>query len=304
VRRLLLALAATGLALGAAEGWRRWVERAQDLVFVADPPSWKYRYRPGSPHDRSHVPDSSPWVAAVGDSVTHGAFVPAGAAWPAMLSARLGVDVVNYGVIGYDIGQVEALVEAEVLPRRPAVIVYGAYVNDQVPTDLIRSGGTSFWVAEGRTRWPAGLWLRPRSALFRWVEGVVEAHEAVDRPADDWPAFDRHFARLAAAARRAGVPLVVLVIPPHVLTDPDLAHCSAWSNAGIHYCETAAGYVEYVLALTSAVDAVGVDGLAAWRAAGSGDLHGPDAGDHVHPNAVGHAALADAVAPAVRAVLP
>ena len=82
-----------------------------------------FRNRPGA--------EEAP-VAALGDSFTDAMTLPAEAAWPSRLSARLGVPVRNYGTAGFGPGQERRVLEEYVLRRRPRVVVVGFFAGNDL----------------------------------------------------------------------------------------------------------------------------------------------------------------------------
>lgn len=319
--RLGAAAAATLLSVAAAtlagELWRRVEETRGNLLIPADDPDLAYAYRPGGEENawgfrEREVPlaKSRRRVAVVGDSVTQGTGIAAEQAYPRVLEGLLGdVEVLNFGVVGYDVQQVAAVVRSRVRAFDPDVIVYGAYVNDHIATQSIAMGpGLGvFYVAtpiapEVRFS-PWDDWLRPRSALFRWAQGRRAARvlTAVG-PAGDWEFYQRWFLRLRAAAQE--VPLVVLGIPPHVLADPDLARCSARLPAyGRDFCEGNLEIVQSIADIADVLDVPFVDGVAAFRSEGEMDYYAGPSRDPAHPSAAGHVVLARALVEPVRRAL-
>lgn len=314
LRRLLVFLAATLASLGGVEWYARSLESA--VTVPADAPTLKYELAPGTANNRwgfrerdvaKEKPAGVRRVAALGDSVTHGSFVPAEQAWPRVAEGKLGGQVLNFGVYGYDVEQVATQLEARVLAFQPDAVVYGFFTNDQIPTELIRDGDHDVYVAtpiapEARLL-PFDEWLRPRSAIHRRVQGAKAAGWIAGRgrPAKgDWDFFDVHLARLASVAKGAGVPLYVLGIPPHPLADPDVAACDARLSKGRgRFCTSNLRAYERARQLVGARGLPWIDGLAAFRGGGRTDYYGPGSDDANHPSADGHRLLGEAVAAAL-----
>ncbi len=327
-RRLLFtigpALALLGVGLGLGEWSQRQAEAKDGLSIPWDEPALKYEFAPGG-NQNSHgfnerelpleKPAGTLRIAALGDSVTHGAFVPNTQSWPRQLENALNaqgmtVQALNFGVYGYDTESVAAQLRARVLAWKPDLVVYGFYVNDPMPTELVTTDGRPVWVGTGprdfRVFGPAlDSSLHGVSALFRRFEGAaaaraIEARD--DRQPLDWERFGAWLDTLKATAAGAGVPLVVVLIPPHVLAQPDLAACNAAARMGPHFCEENVEVLARAAAMTDARGLSTVDGLAAYRAGGNVDLFGlPD--DPHHPSAEGHRRLAAALAPVVSPML-
>ena len=75
------------------------------------------------------IPEDTPWVAAVGCSTTFGWGVRSELAWPELLEASLGVDVLNAGVPGHSTHQGKS-VAMELIARKPALLLLGWVVRD------------------------------------------------------------------------------------------------------------------------------------------------------------------------------
>ena len=254
-------------------------------------------------------------VAALGDSVTHGAFVPSAQAWPRQLEGMLNgvgitAQVLNFGVYGYDTESIAAQLTHRVLDWKPDLLVYAFYVNDPMPTELVTADGRPIWVGTGPRDFTViapGLddLLHRYSALFRRFEGAKASRAIADRPrreALDWARFGEWMTTLAKAAEDAHLPLIELVVPPHVLVHPDLAVCNQAASMGPRFCEENLEVIERATAIAKDRHLPTVDGVAAYRAGGEVDLHG-HADDPHHPAAEGHRRLAAAVLPAVREAL-
>ena len=113
-------------------------------------------------------PKSGPRVLCLGDSTTMGLLVRAEDAWPEQLERRLGVEVLNAGVSGHNIGQYVANARRLIPLLKPDVVVVGLYMNDAAP-----------WPKNQRLR----TWLETRSALYVAVRDAFAAAPAKP-PAD------------------------------------------------------------------------------------------------------------------------
>lgn len=315
----LLGLAVAGSIIGVAEHWQRAHELGEMRVCF-DPPGLKYVLA-----DSGERPDRG-WqegtaaapplpgvtrVICVGDSVTYGVSVAENEAWCARLGRGLGrAEAFNFGMNGWDAEQVATLVESRLDAWQPDVLVWGAYVNDVFPTYLLYGLRTQDPVFVG-TDIPArarvlpeswSLFLVRNSALFRRLQGAWYARsERSSGPAPPRPGwYDAQVDRVAKWAAGNGTPLVVIAIPPHAMTDPDT--CPAqFPVPGL--CDVSAAQYAQVTASLTRAGIPYVDGLAAYRAGGQPHYHPNGRLDPDHPNAAGHALLARAALPAVRAAL-
>jgi lysophospholipase L1-like esterase len=312
------------VALGLGEWGMRQAE-ARHIHIPTDAPGLKYELTPGG-HQNSHgmnerelpmeKPAGTKRIAVLGDSVTHGAFVPPTQVWSRVLENELvaqglPAQTLNFAAFGYDVESVAAMLEYRALAWQPDVVVYGFYVNDPIPTELVDSGDNPLWVGSGPREFTVlgaaiDPWLHDRSALFRRFEGakaarMIQARGSSVAPAD-WDFFTRGLDRLVAVAAAAHLPLVVLAIPPHEFSQPDLATCNTAARMGPRFCEQNQEIMTRAEALFSARNLPIVDGIAAYRAGPLADLHGtPD--DPHHPSAEGHRRLGVAVAPVVARIL-
>ena len=71
-------------------------------------------------------------LAALGDSFTDAMTLPAELAWPARLSASLGVPVRNYGTAGFGPGQERRVLEEYVLGRHPRVVIVAFFAGNDL----------------------------------------------------------------------------------------------------------------------------------------------------------------------------
>ena len=104
-------------------------------------PDGYFRISPGGLRDRG-FPEASPdgvfRVAAIGDSVTYGGGVEQLATWPKQLEVLMNdgrargadVEVINFGVPGYNVRQIAERMRVLGLRYEPDLIVYGYVLND------------------------------------------------------------------------------------------------------------------------------------------------------------------------------
>ena len=71
-------------------------------------------------------------LAALGDSFTDAMTLPAELAWPARLSASLGVPVRNYGTAGFGPGQERRVLQEYVLGRHPRVVIVAFFAGNDL----------------------------------------------------------------------------------------------------------------------------------------------------------------------------
>lgn len=301
-RALALGLALAALPLVGAEGWARRNER--DIDWVPDQPGRGYA-TPGGQHganargfherEPAAKPAGTRRVAVVGDSVTWGGGLALEETLTRVAEADLAPDwqVLNYATYGYDTCQAAATLRHVARADDPDLVVYAAYPNDLVPTELIYVGPARAPVWVGADPWP----LHGRSALVRRVEGVVRARGYAERP--DPARFARCVTELLDAA--GDVPVAALVLLPHVLA-ADLESCDAaagepgWCAAQLAAAET----MQTVLAEAHVPNASTLLDL---RHAEGPSYFPPDAPtDRDHPNAAGARVFGQALAALVRHV--
>ncbi len=320
-RRALAVGVGTLLALGilgAAERYQQAHELGSMRVH-SDPPGLKYVL--SEPDDDRGwyegrlIPrksDGTLRIVCLGDSVTYGVSVSAAETWCADVRRGLGVkaEAYNFGMNGYDAEQVATLLTTRIAAWNPDVVVWGTYVNDVFPTYLLygQESGTPVFVGtdvpEQAKLLPEALALLlvHHSALFRAVQGGAYARsESRAGPRAARPGwYGEQVAKVTAWSRDTKVPVVVLAIGPHALSN--MGTCpQQFPVAGL--CEASAAQYASLTAELTAQAVAYVDGLAAFQASGRPHYHPPGRLDPDHPNAAGHRVLATAVLPAVRAVL-
>jgi hypothetical protein len=318
------------LAMAEFLAWR--VEERASITLAFEPVGLKYTLRPGGEintqgfRQANALPARTPGlkrVVVLGDSVTYGLLLPYGDAWPHRMALELNhadvalagrlarrraaVEVYDFAVPGYDQEQIAVLAEQVLAEWRPDVLVYGYFWNDPSETLVTRMAGYPTWVAShdppftffGRA---FDTFLHRRSAAFRRVQGAVAAHHYPDKEESlDWDFFEIHAQRLVGAARAANVPLVVLTIPAHILSEP-ADKCDERAMQWPGFCKQSEDSVTRANAWFRAQGARVVEGLAAYRADPQMSfMQSP--GNPSHPSTLGQVRLAGAVLPEVRAAL-
>ena len=252
--RAAVALAATGLALVAAElAWRglrtRGFGPTTNPHYVEADPRLGWRYRPGAElrhtsadfdvavrinaegfRDASTAAAGQRPIVTLGDSFTFGWGVEEREAFPALLEEASGVPVDNLGVSGFGTGQEVRLFEALGAPRAPRAVVLTVCPNDVEEVGRDRMYGRSkplYDPAADRFGDPEPEgWLRRHSHLWRSLTKAREARRTRPLGPDEVTAgreaVVRLLERLAAGAAEAGARLVV-----QAWDDPWLAERSA-----------------------------------------------------------------------------
>jgi hypothetical protein len=215
-------------------------------------------------HDRGRPPPSGPSILAVGDSFTEGFAVGDDETWPAHLQRIIGRPVLNAGVRGYGLDQIELRAERLVPRLKPATVVL-AFIAD----DITRSGlsvrdskAKPYFLPAG-----SGLELRnvpvPKAAAPRWLAGIRDvlgySHlldtvmrrldatalwygTAVRTGADENVVACRLMARFAALVRSRDVKAVVVGLPQYVAwRDPSGGAEEHRSLAAVLDCAARAG---------------------------------------------------------------
>jgi lysophospholipase L1-like esterase len=337
VKRALLVIAGVLLGLGAGELLARafgpeFAVVFRDSVEPSDDPVLVYTLRPDSPdgklrissaglRDREFERPKPPGVfriAAIGDSITYANGNARQNGWAkrleAMIAARapsqgLRVEVLNFGIPGYDVTQVAERLRTVGLSFQPDVVVYGYALNDPQGTSVEAQAIATLREAhEGDTRSGVGRWLA-HSRLFllaRQVGARRSNREVLQAEPPRDPAYEaqksgdraRYFrtlhtegegaARLAAGldalagiAREHALPVLVVIFPlfgdqggegPEALADVHRLVADAAAQRGFATLDLLPAYG------------------AASRALGS-DL----SVDFMHPNRIGHRVAAVAI---------
>ena len=268
-----LALLAAGLAVGlaAAEGIARLFDPGFHVVFresvaFSDDPALVYELRPGARDGKQRVssaglrdeemplakPPGTVRIAAIGDSLTHGSGGPRENSYPEQLEDLLEAratgtrfEVLNFGVPGYDIGQVVERLRVRALPFQPDVLLYGYALNDpqafSIEAEALRTlrdemargaeadahGALGRWLAHSRLYQLArqqSLRRRTLAALRAQMpnDPAYEAARSGDRvryfralhtEAESRARLERGFDDLAALAREHRLPVLVAIFP-------------------------------------------------------------------------------------------
>jgi len=299
-RALTVGLVLASLPVLGAEVWTRRNER--DIDWVPHQPGRAYATPAGQHganargfHERAPGPKPAGTrrVAVVGDSVTWGAGLALEETLTRVAEADLGPgwEVLNYATYGYDTCQSAATLRHVAMADDPDLVVYAAYPNDLVPTELIYVGPERAPVWVGADPWPLHRW----SALVRRVEGVVRARGHAERA--DPAHLGRCVADLVAAA--GDRPLAGLVLLPHVLAAPPercdvLAGEPGWCAAQL----AAADQIQLTLAEAHIPNASTLPDLRHAGGDGFFPAHAPT--DRDHPDAAGARVFGHALAALIR----
>ncbi len=165
-------------------------------------------------------------VVALGDSVTAGWAVAMPEAWPQRLEALLSLDppgdatfatVLNLGVYGYSTRQELRLLETRGLVYQPDLVVLLYHLNDPDVADA------------GQARY----FRRPTSHLLEALRGLrlrADEREYHRRIHEDYAdAIEADFRRLGALSLRSGVPVLVAVLPVFDW-EPEAGGGYAWAD--------------------------------------------------------------------------
>ena len=270
-----------GVALQPAPGF----ERFGDWLGLDVPVSPSGTRGPGPAETKTKLR-----VACVGDSFTFGDGVPLEACFVSRLAElRPDLELVNYGVPGYDAQDVAGSVEVRALPEGADVVLWSVVLND-VPR---RVAGTrerrlrTVEAFEAAFAPPTGVgrWSRMASVVqgalrkSRMKRTFVETVHADFEPGSDtWARFARELERMQVACRENAARLLVAVFPL-------LVHLEDYALGAVH---------EHLLAELAKRGIPAVDLLPAFAGRAGSELwvHPIDQ----HPNAEGHALAAHAIA--------
>ena len=270
-----IALLAAGLLIGlaVAELLARAFDPGFQVVFresiaSSEDPALVYELRPGARDGKHRIssaglrddetPRTKPAgmfrIAAIGDSLTHGSGGPRESAYPeqleTLLNARIGsagprFEVLNFGVPGYNIGQVARRLRVLGLGFEPDVIVYGYVLNDTqafsieaealhtLREEAMRSADADAsqvvgrWLAHSRLYQLARQWAHRREglAVLRAQmpnDPAYEAAQSGDRTryfrsihteGESAVRLRQGFDELAAIARERQLPVLVVIFP-------------------------------------------------------------------------------------------
>lgn len=272
---------------------------ALESIRVRTPDCVPFAYNRWTRRDREFEPDSGPSVLVVGDSFTEGAGVVRNATFPAVLQQRLQVRVFNGGRRGLDQPELGATVGPLAEATRPDLVVYAMTLNDfeQTPAWAARQEflndfildrqhmGTPDWKVPAALRWSAVARLvaaRRRSAAAS--QATLEWYLGMNGPGNDagFEATMRDIEAMEASAERFGAGFLVVLLPLLVeFEDYPLEELHSATTASI--AERGVDVIDLLPAFA------GEDASALW-------VHPVD----MHPNARGHAILAEALAEPVR----
>jgi hypothetical protein len=269
--RVGLLAASLMIAVAAAEAIARLFDPGFQVVFreaiaFSDDPALVYELRPGS-RDGAHrissaglrddeVPLAKPpgtiRIAAIGDSLTHGSGGPRESSYPQQLEQLLAarapgtrVEVLNFGVPGYNIGQVVERFRLRALPFEPDAILYGYVLNDpqtfSIEAEALRTlrdeiergvaadtrSTLGRWLAHARLYQLARQWSLRRSSLAALRtqmpnDPAYEAAKSGDRTryfraihaeGESRARLERGLDDLAALARPRQLPVLVAIFP-------------------------------------------------------------------------------------------
>lgn len=317
--------------------WDRWVfyrlRPDRDLLFSDPlaPPDvqerTRFRVRTNSrgfrtPEFSRRKPPGTTRITALGDSSTFGWGVEAERTYPARLGDALAawpglaepVEVINLGVPGYSTFQGRVLLEKVALPLAPDLALWSYISNDGAPT------GESDRRAYAQRSGPTGALLaglhasRAFETLEAWVSWAQARLRPPAPPDPRDPAarnvrseqeIERNVREALELAERADVPLVVLALCARGRAARLLSELAA---------ESGAPFVDGMAQLVAAAPRVAQAPEFAEERRRLQDLYGAARlerepllhvllPDGCHPNAVGHALVAEALAPVVARAL-
>lgn len=271
--RVALLAAALLIGLVVAELLARAFDPGFQVVFresiaFSEDPALVYELRPGARDGKHRIssaglrndetprekPAGSFRIAAIGDSLTHGSGGPRESAYPeqleALLNARAGTagqrfEVLNFGVPGYNIGQIAQRLRVLGLAFQPDLIVYGYALNDpqafSIEAEALRtlrdeaarnadadaSHVVGRWLKHSRLYQLACHWAHRRAslALLRAQMPNDPAYEAarsgdrnryfrsIHTAGESAARLGRGLDELAAIAREHQLPVLVVIFP-------------------------------------------------------------------------------------------
>lgn len=190
-------------------------------------------------------PETGPWVLALGCSTTFGWGVEREEAWPARLSERLGVPVVNAGQPGWSTHQARARAP-QWLAEGPAVVVLGFLIRDAWRTGRPdRAARPTPWLqrrrlarllqpapsptAPARTPPDTGQHRVAPSDYRENLEDLISAARPAAVVLLEFPhqhATPEHAAVLTELARTTGLPHVAPEVGAELFLDGDPIHLS------------------------------------------------------------------------------
>jgi lysophospholipase L1-like esterase len=226
-----------------------------------------------------------PLVVALGDSITFGAGVSEGDAFPARLRSLLSTDedvvrVLGCGVSGWNLEQMMIRFDRDLARLDPAVVIINVFVDDL----------SAPYVIEDRS---FSSWLRGRSALFRTIELSSLWPGQGNRTLPGWARNNAEYAAETLEGfkewlqrhQEAGVEFVVV-------THPMLSRAEEDPAGPLAQIGVVVGPMPAALVRMRPIYEAGVDGDLL-----SLSIH-PETGDP-HPTAAGHELVARHVAAAI-----
>lgn len=338
-RNALLAIASTAFALGSVELALRAIDHP--LARHGKLQSWHrahptrgYELIPGiegmaalgysirinqhglrGPERPFEKPAGTTRVLALGDSFTFGVGVPEDQTYHAQAARALAaggrtVDVVNGGVVGYNLDQTLAMFRELGVKFQPDLVVYGFFFDDTRPVDpvaLARAHPPAGHESTEDTRRGMALgklfgnlyegWWRARMRAWRkdsWGDEIAErlagiasmGREGDYTAAAISPAFAGALRELRDEVRAAGARLVVLAIPDSVQVGAP-ARRAVFARLGEVCGELGVRFVDPSPAFDAAADPAALYLLP----------------DDAHTSVAGHTVMAAALAPALAAAL-
>jgi len=227
-------------------------------------------------------------IAVLGDSTTFGWGVPGELAWPARLQDELDAlagapqyEVLNFGVSGYSSRDEALVLRARALPLHPSQVLVGYNLNDpdDEPNQPLRRffAEPRWWEPLRLLRWVDAAWRRREKQRLGGGDLIRMLHAP---GSDSWGSVTAALQDMADAARAAQTPVLLVIFPlGRVPADP-----AAYRYADLHAQVEAA-------ARQAGLDVL--DLVPAFAAAAGGPEYLlPD----LHPNPLGHAIAAHAVA--------
>ncbi|HJN74076.1 MAG TPA: SGNH/GDSL hydrolase family protein [Myxococcota bacterium] len=158
-------------------------------------------------------------IVVLGDSVTFGSGVRIHEAWPRyaeqVLAEERRVQLVNLAVFSYDAEQIVATLEHRGQRWSPDLVVYAAYTNDHIPTDLLYTETGPIYVGSDLDEQLSGPgFLLPHSALARRYFGA-KATRQVSLRREQWGGDLGWYRQQLEALHAAAGELFIYALLPH-----------------------------------------------------------------------------------------
>jgi len=316
-----------------ASFWERTREMHRALHQRSDDPRLLYEPRPGASVEMDYGPaafsaqglredrrvpiaGSGARVVMLGDSLVWGELVALEDSLPRRLQARLGVEVLNFGVTGYDTAQEAAWYEAAARAYAPDVVVLVYCLNDMMsmsgPLHLYATDDEAAAYAAEQAAFQAAAPVRnetlqrvyleelrrgPRTwavvrHLWRW-----HYHNTFGGYTDEYllsSAMPERAARTAAALTTLGASIRADGAEPVLVIAPAVYWWHRYPWGAVH---------EQVRSMGEAAGFTVFDPLPGWRARGLEPDDWRFEGDNLHYNAEGNDRLAEATAAALAPLL-